>query len=109
YNVARTFFGNPTGSAVASITEAVTTNFVGGANSALVMSAPVVSNSIVTLTWSATEGGTYRVEAAGDFSSWTTNTTGIAAVLNSASTTTPDTGTNQFFRVTRTGLGAYDP
>jgi len=109
YNVARTFFGNPTGSAVASITEAVTTNLVGGANSALVMSAPGVSNNVVTLTWSATEGGTYRVEASGNLSSWTTNASGIAAVVNKGTTTTANTGTNQFFRVTRTALATYDP
>ena len=109
YNVARTFFGNPTGNTVASITEAVTTNFVGAANSALVMSKPAVSNNVVTLTWSATEGGTYRVEATGNLSTWTTNVSGITAVKNLGTTMTANTGTNQFFRVTRTALATYDP
>jgi hypothetical protein len=109
YNIGRTYFGTTQGGAVANIAEAVTTNFVGAANSQLVMAAPVVSNSVVTLTWSATEGGTYRVEQTGDLSSWTTNSTGIAAVLNKGTVTTPRVGTNQFFRVTRTGLATYDP
>ena len=109
YNVSRTFFGNATGNSVTSIGETVTTNFVGGASSALVMATPVVSNSVVTLTWSATEGGTYRVEATGNLSTWTTNATGLAAVLNRGSITTAKTTTNQFFRVTRTGLATYDP
>jgi hypothetical protein len=108
YNISRTFFGNPTGNNVTTLTEAVTTNFVGGANAALSLAAPVVSNNVVTLTWSATEGGTYRVEAAGSFDAWTTNAAGVVAVKNQGSLTTPNTGTNQFFRVTRTALAAYD-
>ncbi|MSU57094.1 MAG: YHYH protein [Pedosphaera sp.] len=108
YNVSRTFFGNPTGNTT-TLSEAVTTNFVGGANSSLAMSAPVVSNNIVTLTWSATEGGTYRVEASGNLSTWTTNATGIPAVLNKGTSTTAKLATNQFFRVTRTALATYDP
>ncbi len=108
YNVSRTFFGVASGSAT-TLSETVTTNFVGGASSALVLSTPVVSNSSVTLTWSATAGGTYRVEATGDLSTWTTNATGIAAVQNKGTSTTANTGTNQFFRVTRTALATYDP
>lgn len=108
YNVARTYFGNATGSTT-TLAEPVTTNFIGGASAALIMSAPVVSNNVVTLTWSATEGGTYRVEASGNLSTWTTNATGVAAVLNKGTSTTANTGTNQFFRVTRTALATYDP
>jgi len=108
YNISRTFFGNAAGGTT-TLTEIVTTNFVGGANSALVMTSPTVENNVVTLTWSATEGGTYRVEATGNLSSWTTNATGVVAVQNKGTTTTANTGTNQCFRVTRTGLATYDP
>jgi hypothetical protein len=109
YNIGRTFFGTPQGGEVANITEAVTTNFVGAANSALTISAPVVSNNVVTLSWSAVEGGTYRVEVSGNLSSWTTNVSGVAAGLNKGTSTTANTGANQFFRVTRTALATYDP
>jgi hypothetical protein len=74
-----------------------------------VLNAPVVSNSVVTLTWSATEGGTYRVETSANFSTWTTNATGVVAIQNKGLSTTPKTGTSQSFRVTRTALATYDP
>ena len=109
FNIGRTFMGNATGGAVANIAETVTTNFVGAANSALVMAAPAISNNVVTLTWSATEGGTYRVEATGNLLTWTTNASGITAVQNKGNSTTANTGTNQFFRVTRTAIATYDP
>ncbi len=103
------FVGNATGGTVTSITEAVTTNFTGGANSTLKLSPPTISNNVVTLVWTATEGGIYRVDAGGDLSKWATNASGIAAVLNHGTNTTSKTTTNQFFRVVRTGLASYDP
>jgi len=107
YNIGRTFFGNATGNTVTSFGETVTTNFVGGGNLTSTLAAPVVSNSIVTLSWSASEGGTYRVEATTNLTSWTTNASGLAAVLNQGTTTTAAT-TKQFFRVARTALATYD-
>ncbi len=106
YNIGRTFQGTPTGSTT-TLAESVTTNFIGGANSILSLAVPVVSNNIVTLTWSATEGGTYRVEGTGNLISWTTNASGISAIRNKGTTSLPVT-THQFFRVTRTALATYD-
>src|SRR6185503_4798786 len=103
YNLGRSFYGNPTGNTVASITEAVTTNFVGGASAELRLSTPAISNSVVTLVWSATEGGTYRVESGANFFEWTTNAAGVSAVFNRGSYSGP-TATNQFFRVRRSAL-----
>lgn len=102
------YYGNASGGSVSSISEPVTTNFVGGANSALILSTPAITNQTVTLVWSATEGGTCRVEASGNLSTWTTNASGVAAVLNRGTTSTAKVGTNQFFRVTRTALANYD-
>jgi hypothetical protein len=107
YHAGRWFFGNPTGGTT-TISEQVTTNFVGGANTQSLLATPALSNSVVTLVWSATEGGTYQVESSANFSAWTTNATGIAAVLNQGMTTTPLTTSNQFFRVARTALAPYD-
>ena len=108
YNIARTFFGTPTGNTT-TLGETVTTNFLGGANTTLKLSQPSVSNHIVTLTWSATEGGTYRVESTPNFTTWTTNATGTNAVLNRATYSGAASGSNQFFRVTRTALATFDP
>jgi hypothetical protein len=91
-----------------NITQVVVTNFVGGPAAELRLARPVVTNSLVTLVWSATEGGTYQVEASGNLSTWTTNASGVAAVLNRGAATLPAAG-NQSFRVTRTALAPYDP
>jgi hypothetical protein len=108
YVLAYEFYGSATGGSVSSISETVTTNFVGGANSTLMMNAPAITNSTVTLTWSATEGGTYSVATSGDLTTWATNLTGIAAVQNLGATTTAKVSTNQFFKTIRTALAGYD-
>ena len=108
YNIGRAFYGNPTGNTVTSITESVTTNFIGAASAELRMSTPVVNNNVVSLVWTATEGGAYRVESSGDLVNWSTNAAGINAVYNSGSATAANTFTNQSFRVTRTALATYD-
>jgi YHYH protein len=109
YNVGKQFVGNPSGGAVTSIAETVTPNFVGGADAALQLSKPVVSNSVVTLVWSATEGGTYRVGSSTNLASWTTNASNIAAVRNSGSYNGTSAENAKFFRVVRTALATYDP
>ena len=107
YNLGRSFYGDPTGNTVASITEAVTTNFVGGANAELKLGMPAISNSVVTFVWSATEGGTYRVESTPNFAEWTTNAANVSPVFNRGSYSGP-TNVHQFFRVRRTALATYD-
>ena len=109
YNIGRAFYGNPTGSTVTSIAEAVTTNFLGGPNLAPVLNNPALSGGIVTLTWSATEGGSYQVESSANLTSWTTNATGIAAIQNTGGYTSPSPENLKLFRVARTALAAYDP
>jgi hypothetical protein len=110
YNIGRAFYGNPTGGAVTSISESVATNFIGGSNSVLNLSTPVITpvSGDVSLTWSSVEGGTYQVSASSDLQNWTTNiapsvlatnvtasvTDGNAALLNPA----------RFYRVRRTSL-----
>jgi hypothetical protein len=108
YNLGRSFYGNPTGNTVASIAEAVTTNFIGGANAELRLSKPVLSNTVVTLVWSATEGGTYRVESTSTFTNWTTNAQNISAAFNRGTFSGPAEASNHFFRITRTTLATYD-
>jgi hypothetical protein len=110
YNVGRTFYGNPAGGAVTSITEGVTTNFVGGPSTASQLSAPTVNaNSEVTLTWSAVEGGTYRVDATETFGSWTALASNVAAQQMVGRVTTNAPAPVQFYRVARTALATYDP
>ena len=110
YVIGRNWYGTNTGGRVinGNITQTVVTNFLGGPNAELRLATPAVSNGVVTLTWSATEGGIYRVEASGNLSAWVTNAAGVSAVLNRGAVTTPQATTNQFFRVTRTALVPYD-
>ena len=110
YHVGRALNGNVTGGSVPTITETVTTNFLGAANSALVLHSPRRSDTTVTLTWSAVEGGTYRVESTTNLSAWTTNATAVAATNNQASLTSSNLANTgrQFYRVALTGLATYD-
>lgn len=119
YNIGRTYFGSPTGSTTNSITETVTTNTLAGPlRTSLSMSNPTVNptNGNVTLTWSSTEGGTYKVEASRDLSStnnWGTITNGQTAAAGTVITSLMETGTamsysRSFYRVSQTGLAAYD-
>ena len=109
YTIAFEYYGTPSGGSVSSISEAATTNFTGAANSTLTMNSPAITNTTVTLTWSAVEGGTYSVANSGNLTTWTTNLTGLAAVLNKGTTTSTKVSTNQFFKVIRTALANYDP
>ena len=108
YNVGRALHGNVTGGSVTTITETVTTNFVGAANLPLRLGAPRVANAEVTLAWSAVEGGTYLVLSATNLSNWTTNATAVAAVGNTGTYTGPAAGGAAFFRVALASLASYD-
>jgi cytochrome c peroxidase len=90
-----------------SISETVVTNFSADRSRAVAQFAHV-KNGTVTLTWSATEGGTYMVQSTTNFSTWTTNSTTVAAVLNAASYTNNPTDNYRFYRVAQTALATYD-
>jgi len=121
YNIGRQFFGNPSGNTVSSISEGVTTNFVGGPKTSLLLNVPSrnASPGDVTLTWSSVDGGTYRVDTTPNFSSWTAIRTNLPvaqtnfptpSVLSSFIETAAAQGgaTNRFYRIVRTGLATYD-
>lgn len=108
YNVGRQYYGNPTAGNVTTLTEAVVTNFVGGPAQREVLSAPSRSGDTVVLKWSAVEGGTYRVEASTNLTTWTTNATGIAPLANVGSNTNTSPETAKFYRINRTALATYD-
>jgi hypothetical protein len=61
------------------------------------------------LVWSATEGGTYRVESSTNLTLWTTNASNIAAVRDSGNYSGSSAENGKFFRVARTALATYDP
>jgi hypothetical protein len=109
YNIGRAYRGNPTGGAVTTLAETVTTNYLGGPKLSASLRPPSVSNGMVTLTWSAIEGGAYRVESFTNLTNWTTNSTGLAAVLNNGGYTDGSTEGKRFYRVAMTALASYDP
>ena len=108
YNIGRGYYGSPTAANTTSITESVVTNFVGGPNALPSLDAPTAKNGAVTLTWSATEGGTYMVQSTTNFSTWATNSTMVPALLNAASYTNNPPDSYRFYRVARTALATYD-
>jgi len=116
YNIGRAFYGSPTGTSVTSIGETVTKVFSGEAAKQEVANSTSVNstNGNVTIAWTSTEGGTYKVEATNDLSAtWTTLTTSQAAASGSAQTTFTESGaalanTTRFYKITRTALATYD-
>ncbi|MEY4488913.1 MAG: hypothetical protein RIQ79_1421 [Verrucomicrobiota bacterium] len=109
YTTGRQYYGNPTGGAT-TISETVTTQFLGGANTPVTIATPSVSSPNVTLTWSAVEGGTYSVDASPNQSTWTSKATGLVATGTSKSSTyamLASSGT-EYGRVSRTALATYD-
>ena len=109
YSAGRQWYGVVSGGAVTTVSETVTTNFVGGTNMPLKLDAPAVAGNSVTLTWSAVEGGTYRVENTTNFASWTTKTTNLTATSNTGRYTNSSAGSVGFYKVARTSVAAFDP
>jgi len=108
YNIGRGYYGMPAGGTVTSISETVVTNFLGGPEAKPSLNTPTAKSGTVTLTWSATEGGTYMVQSTTNFSTWATNSTTVAAVLNTASFTNNPPDNYRFYRVAQTALATYD-
>lgn len=113
YTTGRQFYGNPTGGSVATIAEPVATVFIGGPVKADAASGVAVAGGNVTLTWSAIEGGIYRVEATDDLpSGWSTLATGVTVAGDDIGTIIENGGatgrTKRFYRTVRTGLSTYN-
>jgi hypothetical protein len=111
YNIGRAYYGSALGAAVTTLTETVTTNFLGGPKIRETFSNPAVAGSIVVLTWSAIEGGTYQVQAENDLSSANWSAISTSTLSNTATGTVTDFSPNpaRFYRVARTAVATYDP
>lgn len=107
YNIGRAFRGVPNGSA-AAITEAVVTNFIGSYDTTVNATEPVISNGTITLTWDATEGGTYRVETSTNLFDWTAATTNAVATSIHGATTVTSAASPLFHRAIRNSLANFD-
>ncbi|MDB6028533.1 MAG: hypothetical protein JWM68_4756 [Verrucomicrobiales bacterium] len=107
YNLGKQYYGNPTGSTIQTISETVTTNFLGGTNIMARLSTPTVAPSTVTLLWSAVEGGTYRVETSSTLTNWTPKATNVAQGI-SLQTNITRGSTPEFYRVARTAVASFD-
>jgi hypothetical protein len=117
YNAGRWYFGNPTGGSttitVMNADTPLTLYFKGATNLPAVLNSPAVNAGNVTLVWSAVEGGTYQVNVSTNLlSSWTTNLAlTLTATNNTAAATESGVATTnsiRFYRVSRTGVAAFD-
>lgn len=115
YNIGRSYYGSPTGSAQSSISETVTTVFSGEGNKQETMQTPAVNTVTgnVTIVWNATEGGTYQVQQRSDLASgtWTNLPSTVTATSHTAQQVETGGATGQtarFYHVTRTALAAFD-
>jgi len=115
YNIGHAYHGNPVGASVTTLSESVTTNFVGGPAKAMEIATPAYSNNTVSLVWSAIEGGIYQVQSTSNFSTWGTNksnvlpNTNLTPVVVTGSYSGTSAASAGFFRVALTSLASYDP
>lgn len=109
FTTGRQYYGSPTGGST-TISETVTTQFIGGANKPLTINTPNVSGTAITLTWSAVEGGTYSVDASPNQTTWTSKATGIVSsgISSSSAYTAVGTAGTEYGRVNRTAIATYD-
>jgi hypothetical protein len=109
YNIGRSYRSTPTGSAVTSVTETVSTNLLGGTNTLARLSNPAPSsNSNWVLTWTGVEGGGYRVDRSEDLNAWVTVADAITPVETTASTPVKSESAHASFRVRLISVAAHD-
>ena len=113
YNVGRQFYGVPTGGAVSSITESVTTAFHGGPNKVESWNSitPNQTSGDVTLVWSAVEGGSYEVDYSAMLSSWQTFTPNVTATDDTAEkvdSAAAINNTERYYHTSRSSLATFD-
>lgn len=110
----RWFYGSPTGGMVTTVTETVTNYFKGGENLSETASMDSVNTTTgdVTLSWTSVEGGSYKIQASSDLSTWSTLATAQAATANSTTTTVTESNATsagrRFYKVQRSALATYD-
>jgi hypothetical protein len=109
YNIGRGYCGDPQGGQWTNITETVTTHFIGEINVPLILNPPVTNGGNVVLTWSAAEGGHYRVESTTNFITWTTLTTNAPATEIVGSYTHVASAPFEAYRVARWTFDGFDP
>lgn len=112
YNIGRGFYGDPVGGSVPAITEPVVTNFLGNTNLPSKLNSPTVGNGMVTLTWSAVEGGRYQVETTtnpADSTAWTVVASEVSPNEMTGTETTAMASSHAFYRVSRTAVTDFDP
>jgi hypothetical protein len=110
YNIGRGYYGEAVGGSVAVITEPVVTNYLGYTNLVSTLNSPSVGSGNVTLTWSALEGGGYTVQMTTNAAdpTWSSVATGVSPNEISGGNTNNATYNQQFYRVSRTSLAAYE-
>ena len=113
YLIGRQYYGVVSGGTVSSITESVTTNFTGGANAPLSVTAVNADGAgDVTLTWSSVQGGTYVISGSVDMVTWTNlnpSVTSTGIVSQSTDPAATQVYTQRFYKVGLGALATYDP
>ncbi len=110
YSTGRQYYGTVTGGTVNSITETVTTAWKGGPDTTMEVTGFSWNGTTgaVATTWTSVEGGTYKVEASTNLSTWTDAATNVAGAGTSTGWTDTSGEPRRFYRVSRTALANYD-
>lgn len=105
YIIGRSYYGNPSGGSVTSISETVT-EYDRGAPAAAITLTGTASGNGVALQWNSAEGATYKVESSSDNSSFTTLSSTVTG--GGATTTYTAAATANYYRVSLTAIATYD-
>ncbi len=113
YNIARVYYGYPTGAAVNDVPASAETYFEGGPERPARVTSVSADDASgdVTLTWSAAEGGSYRVDFSPSANTWTElpikveANSEIASLTDGAIAATTDTG---YYQPRLESLVAFD-
>lgn len=109
YAIGRQYWGTPDLANLTAIPAATVSHFRGGPDATERLESPHVIGGTVTLTWSALEGGVYRVETNSDLtaSGWQAATTNVSATGPIASFVEPKNKSQQNYRVSRDSIAPY--
>ena len=90
YNIARSYFADPTGEGLTEIAEDVTVSFQGGPSKVERFEALRSDGDDIVISWSAVEGGSYRVDTSENLADW--DVSGATFVGDSDAFQTTDEG-----------------
>ena len=114
YNIGRWFYGNPSGESVNNISESIVKYFEGGPEKIPQTNSITqdINSGDITVTWNATQGGSYEVLYSTDLEFWQVKTETLNAEDSDLPTFTENLASvnkdRRFYKISQTALQEFD-